>query len=601
MAQDYPDLYLRGTINGWTAPEEHRFTRNGSIYTLHLAEFSGEFKIAEAQWGGIEYGADIADGPVTVGAGEYLMKRYGGHNYHCTGMTDVTFTFEYRPDQDLTLIATGIGIEQPQPPVVVAPSGTLPLLHINVYTDDSHTELDNEVISYYLGHKNYFTHAVYWLDLNGCDWMAAEGAESIGSETDPLPLQIKARGNWTRTGYSKKPFKIKLDSKQPMLGLSKSKHFALLAHADDNCGYLKNFVGFNLGHRIGLPWTPSAQPVELIINGNYRGLYFLTESIRVEKDRVNITELDDSASDPAICSGGYLVELDNYDETNQIQMDEKSYVGGYCDRLRVTFDTPEEYSDIQRRFITDQFTAMNDAVGSCDEVLWQYLDLDDAARYYVVEEIISNVEAYHGSTYLFRDRGEDQKWHFSPLWDCGNAFNGPTNDFFYNNAPYGCTWIASIYANASFYFKVCDTWRWFMQNKFDGLYDDIAILAGHISEAAKTDRRRWAGQPTPPGGKEVVDNSDMQLRKEWVLDNLRAKTDWLKTIWGDWTDRTYSEPCRNAYPSAPLPEYLLSGVENVAADSPAPADDTLYDLQGRPVTNPAPGLYIRSGALTVIK
>lgn len=76
---------------------------------------------------------------------------------------------------------------------------------------------------------------------------------------------------------------------------------------------------------------------------------------------------------------------------------------------------------------------------------------------------------------------------------------------------------------------------------------------------------------------------------------------YLRGTINGWTDRTYSEPCRNAYPSAPLPEYLLSGVENVAADSPAPADDTLYDLQGRPVTNPAPGLYIRSGALTVIK
>ena len=112
-----------------------------------------------------------------------------------------------------------------------------------------------------------------------------------------------------------------------MLGLTKSKHFAILAHADDGYGYVRNFTGFSLGRRIGLPWTPAQQPVEVVINGDYRGLYFLTESIRIEEDRVNITELDDNVSDPSLISGGYLVELDNYDEEeNQIRMDEKSCV-----------------------------------------------------------------------------------------------------------------------------------------------------------------------------------------------------------------------------------------------------------------------------------
>ena len=170
--------------------------------------------------------------------------------------------------------------------------------------------LDNEIISKDLDHKNYFSYAEYWLDLNGCEWMEAEGAASVGSKEEPLPLEIKARGNWTRRGFSKKPFKLKLGKKQNLLGLTKSKHFAILAHADDQRGYLKNFVGFNLGKRIGLPWTPAQQPVEVVINGDYRGLYFLTESIRIDEDRVNITELDDNVSDPALASGGYLVELE---------------------------------------------------------------------------------------------------------------------------------------------------------------------------------------------------------------------------------------------------------------------------------------------------
>ncbi|MDE5806987.1 MAG: CotH kinase family protein, partial [Muribaculaceae bacterium] len=149
---------------------------------------------------------------------------------------------------------------------------------INVYDEDGN--YDDEVISKDLSHKNYFNGS-YWLDLNGCEWLEAEGAASIGDKDNPLPLQIKARGNYTRKAFSKKPFKLKLEKKQSMLGLSKSKHFAILAHADDFFGYMRNFTGFNLGKRIGLPWTPWQQPVEVIINGDYRGLYFLTESIRV--------------------------------------------------------------------------------------------------------------------------------------------------------------------------------------------------------------------------------------------------------------------------------------------------------------------------------
>lgn len=252
-----------------------------------------------------------------------------------------------------------------------------------------------------------------------------------------------------------------------------------------------------MGQRIGLPWTPAQQPVEVVINGDYRGLYFLTESIRIESDRIDITELDDNVEDGTLVSGGYLVELDNYDEDNQIRMTEQSYIGGYTDVLRITFDTPEEYSDLQRRFITDQFTAMNNAVGSCSDNLWAYMDMDDAVRYYIVNEMVSHVEAYHGSTYLFRDFGEGQKWHFSPLWDMGNAFNGATDNYIYRNSPFGNTWIASIRENYKFFDRMRDTWMWFMTNRYDGLIEDIDAYVGLIAEAAKTDRARWRNAPYP--------------------------------------------------------------------------------------------------------
>ena len=594
-SEGYPVMYVRGTFNNWDYGDDTRLTRSGDTYSITMSALDGDFKVSNSDWS-INYGADA-----TITESTTFNVEPNGANIKASGLTNVSISYrlvmngdQVAPSQ-MTVTVDGA---TPRPAV----SGTLPVLYINVYTDASHTQFNNEIISKDLDHKNYFSDAEYWLDLNGCEWMAAEGAKSIGSAEEPLPLEIKARGNWTRRGFAKKPFKLKLGAKQKLLGLSKSKHFAILAHADDNCGYLRNFVGFNLGKRIGLPWTPAQQPVEVVINGDYRGLYFLTESIRIEGDRVNIEELDDNVSDPVLCSGGYLVELDNYDEDNQIRMEEKSCVDTYCDVLRITADTPEEYSELQRRFITDQFSAMNDAVGSCSDALWSYMDLDDAVRYYIVEEMISHVEAYHGSTYLFRDRGENQKWHFSPLWDCGNAFNGPTDGFFYDHDPFGNTWIPSIRQNHKFNDRLQLTWLWFMNTRYEGLIDDIDAYVAHITTAARYDRNRWQNAPVPDGGMGVVDNSDMQNRRNHVVDHLNAKLAWLRGKFGDYEHiHITDEPARDNTAAASLPDYLSSGVEDVVVD-PADAPAEYYTLQGIRVAAPAPGnIYIVRQGTTVSK
>lgn len=590
---EYPDMYLRGQFNGWAAEDSYRLSRDGDLYTITVDRLDGDFKVGSADWI-YNYGSN---GTVSVTGACSFDAKPGGSNIRAMSLSDVTITYRLVLDdqgniQPSTLY---ISVGGDNPPVPSGLSGTLPVLYINVYVPGS-TVYDDEIISRNLAHKNYFD-GEYWLDLNGCEWLAQEGAASIGSKEEPLPLQIKARGNFTRTAFAKKPFKLKLGTKQKMLGLSKSKHFALLAHADDNFGYLRNFTGFNLGQRIGLPWTPSQQPVEVVINGDYRGLYFLTESIRVEPDRVNITELADLCEDAELISGGYIVELDNYDETNQISMDEKSCVSGYrLDRLRVTWDTPEEYSTMQKQFITDQFTAINDLTGSCSPSLWQYIDLDDAVRYYIVEEIISHTEAYHGSTYLFRDYGEGQKWHFSPLWDCGNAFNGPTDGYFYDNSLFGSTWIPSFRAQGPFNARLSETWKWFMSSCYQGIEDDINAYTQHIAAAAVADRLRWkdARRPDASVTADVVDNSDMASARDRVISRLRAKTAWLAGKWGSYAAIT-PEPARDATPAAPLPDYARpSSIGETPAAVIDDAQVTYYNLQGIEIAHPVRGnIYIR--------
>lgn len=602
-SEGYPIVYLRGDFNNtnWQPDEAYRFVREGDNYSLTISasnpvEAGKQFKIASDEWSAVDFGA-ASDGYFIDNSQNVTLSRSGANLKTKNGLVaDSKISFSISKDGAGNTLAVNFYIPGTDKLPVAGLSGTLPVLYINVYSDEAHTAFNNDIISKDLDHKNYFEFAEYWLDTNGCSWLEQLGAENVGSEEKPLALQIKARGNYTRTGFSKKPFKLKLDKKQSLLGLSKSKHFAILAHADDNKGYLRNFVGFNLGKRIGLPWTPSQQPVEVVINGDYRGLYFLTESIRVDEDRVNITELGDNVEDPTLVSGGYIVELDNYDEddSSQIRMDEKSCVRNqYLDRLRITFDTPEVYSDLQRWFISQQFSTMNDYVGANDDRLWSYLDLDDAARYYLVEEIVSHTESYHGSTYLFRDYGDGQKWHFSPLWDFGNAFNGSTDDFFYNCDPFGNTWIPSIRENAKFNAKVRETWLWFMHNEFDGLYSDIDEYAGHITAAAAADHERWKSAPVPHGGNPVADNRDMKGRASDVKNHLGSKINWLKGVFGDFSRGDFSEPARDTTPAAELPSQVATGITDVIDADVIDADTLFFNLQGMAVSNPVKGqLYI---------
>ncbi len=585
-SEGYPIMYIRGAMTeNWAALNDYRMNRTGDTYTIHLSSLDGEFKISGSTW---EYNFGAEGNKLNVNGNVDLTGVQNGANFIAATLTDVTIRFTHSKEDFsaykpaiISITGRSVGYE---------PSGTLPVLYINVYTTAG--DFNNEIIDRNLSHKNYFS-GEYWVDMNGCTGEEWANAESIGSEVSPLPLEIKARGNYTRTGFAKKPFKIKLGKKQTMLGLSKSKHFALLAHADDNFGYMRNFCGFNLGQRIGLPWTPRQQPVELVINGDYRGLYFLTESIRVEDGRVEIAELSDNETDVSLASGGYLVELDNYDETNQIRIPEKSCVSGHLlDDLRITWDTPEEYSELQRRFITDQFSKMNNYVGTNDDNLWCYIDLDDLARYYIVEEIITHTEAFHGSTYLFRDRGEGCKWHFSPLWDCGNAFNGSAQDFFYNNDSFGNTWIPSISINDKFKAKVRETWLWFMGSEFEGFFDDIDLYADQISAAAISDRARWKNAPRPDSGNatDVADNSDMNNRRKAVTDFITRKLQWLSKVWAQYGEKL-SEPLRDTTPAAPLPSYLSAGIAEIEADEDSAP--LYYNIQGIEVTNPQQGsLYI---------
>lgn len=475
----------------------------------------------------------------------------------------------------------------------VKPTYTLPIIYINVYTDETKQQFDNEIIDKDLHHKNYFENAEFWIVIpEGCNY------DNVGSESEPLDLSIKGRGNFTLNSFSKKPYKIKLGKKQNLLNLTpaKSKHYCLLPHADDKMGYLKDFLAFNLGKRIGLSWVPNMEPIELIVNNDYRGIYFLVESIRVQEGRVDITELEDNETHLEKITGGYNIELDNYEEDNQIIIKEDYFIPHHHDNhIKFTPQSPEILSDIQRNFLVYQLNQLNHLIGKNSDDLWGLVDLDDLARFYLINEILSNTEAFTGSTYLFRDRGENQKWHISLLWDFGHALDTKAAEtFFYETGSFHNVWIPAIRENERFNQKVKETWLWFMSTRFESLEDDVEEYINKLRVAVYNDYDRWHDEPLPepyinsPG--QVADNRNLDSKKKTALQRLYNKIDWLKNMWGDYSSSTYPEPLRDNTQTAKLPflESLYSKEIKVNLDTIVcyPGDQVQLTATVNPVALP---------------
>lgn len=380
-------------------------------------------------------------------------------------------------------------------------SGTLPAIHIT--TDTSVDDLTREE----------YVPASYWLEANG-----TEGVEDIASEAAPLPLQIRGRGNWTWVGYDKKPYRLLLDSPAPVAGLKASDYFGLHAHADDNLAFMRNTLGFELARRLGIDWTPSHSPVELYFNGEYRGLYFCTELVRTDPDRVNITPQADN--DDTDVTGGWLVEIDNYDTDPHITLTE-----GNGQEIIFSHKTPLSLSAAQEEFLRSQMQAIDDAIYADDKSVaaWaDYVDIDRLARFYIVHELMDNTEAFHGSCFLHRDRGADAKWMFGPVWDFGSSFFRGSGKFIWQDANYTLTWIKEIYKFPEFQNKVKEIWASFCEEGYPGIDGFIRAQGARIKDGAAADFARW-----PKYG-----NEDIDAKVSKVIYMLGNKARWLGTQWG---------------------------------------------------------------------
>ena len=246
--------------------------------------------------------------------------------------------------------------------------------------------------------------------------VSEEGKKLLATEK----TGVRGRGN-ASWNFPKKPYRLKFDEKQQLLDApAKAKKWTLINNYGDKT-LMRNILAFELSRRFGLAYTPYCHPVDVVLNGEYRGCYQLCDQIEVNKNRVNITEMEPEDVALPELSGGYLIEVDAYASTEASHF--YSTLG-----TPVTIKSPddEDIVNAQTRYITDYFNRMENAVFASNFAdpetgYRRYLDLDSFLKHFMVGEMSGNTDTYW-SVYMTKDR-ESDKFFTGPVWDFDIAFD----------------------------------------------------------------------------------------------------------------------------------------------------------------------------------
>ncbi|MDQ3157210.1 MAG: CotH kinase family protein [Actinomycetota bacterium] len=266
---------------------------------------------------------------------------------------------------------------------------------------------------------------------------------------------MKGRGNYSWS-FAKKSFTLKLAKKTDLCGMGNSKKWALIANHYDK-SLLRTAVAFNIGQALdNMAWTPKGHPVDLYMNGSYRGSYQLVERIAIDPNRVNVPELkelkydhDNNPTTPAVDTGqavdpnhpnnqepnktgGYILE---WDFRKGADYNAKAGSRGYVGVKDPENDLNREGNKTDFSISSQQKSYINGYLDAADKALFgsnfkdpangwrKYIDEASAVDYYIGMEMMKPVDGnMWASVYMYKQRDSaagagDGKLFMGPMWD----------------------------------------------------------------------------------------------------------------------------------------------------------------------------------------
>lgn len=295
------------------------------------------------------------------------------------------------------------------------------------------------------------------------DYSGKIGIEFRGSSSQSFPKKNYGIEIWDAAGR---------DTTASILGMPVEGDWVLHGPYSDK-SLIRNILAMSIGRDLGR-YASRTRLTELILNGQYQGVYVAMEKIKRDKNRVSIAKLEPHENSGEDLTGGYILKIDKFDGSNS--------GGGWASSYRpplyrrndqqIFFQyeypkgrniTPQQASYI-RTFITEFEDAMYGPDFDKLRGGWRdYLDEASAIDYLIVQEITRDVDAYRLSTFLYKDRdNRDGKLYFGPIWDFNLAFGNA--DYCQGGLPTGWAWDFNSYCPDDFWL-IPFWWNRFLQDE----------------------------------------------------------------------------------------------------------------------------------------
>ncbi len=365
-------------------------------------------------------------------------------------------------------------------------------------------------------------------------------------------IGIELRGSSSQDLSPKKPYGIEtrnIDGSNlniSLLGLPKENDWILLAPYSD-----KSLIRDVLIHRIAselMPYASRSRMCELVVNGEYQGVYVLMEKIKRDKNRVNIHELLPRHNSGDSITGGYILKIDKTTGSQAQGGFSTPVFGSSGKRSYYQYDEPEAnvITSAQKAYIqsllTDfETTFITDKWKDPQQGFRKYADENSMIDFMILQEIANNVDGYRLSSYLYKDiDSKNKKIKFGPVWDFNLGFGnanycsgGTTNVMAYDFASrcpgdgFGLPFYWPLLVQDSAYGEhLYQRWSFLRKGilQEQKLHFFIDSLVTHMGDAVSRNFQKWPVLGTYVWPNLYVGGSypnEIKYLKDWISSRLK--------------------------------------------------------------------------------
>lgn len=381
---------------------------------------------------------------------------------------------------------------------------------------------------------------------------------------------IKGRGNTSYTEFDKKPYQIKLTQDAPFLDMEPGKKWVFVSNSADS-SLIRNALSRSLAGHLNLPQSEEGTFVDLYVNKEYVGNYYVVEKIEIQENRLLLSDLQKATehenetedlstyetawtdttkakqipNDPEDITGGYLIERD-FDNRflKEVEINESYFITEAKECFIVR--DPEYTSEAQIAYIDSYVQSVENAILSADGIdgttgksYRDLIDVDSFVRKYLLEEVTANYDGGVASSYFYKDSDTiDGRLYAGPVWDYDVSWgNSPAYLGQISTSPErlsrlashsdSSVWFQSLYHKPEVYEKIVSCYAQEISPYLTLLADEILPMLDEITAAsAAMDQVRWEDQYARNGY-----SGDRSEQITFIADYIKARKDFLDQAW----------------------------------------------------------------------